>query len=166
MEDSDFGWTLEEWVILEREEKEGTSRVMGTTWRKPQGVAAVMTEELRGRLSSQSFPVCPSSCQECASQPLPTPSLVTFLLFQSLALTTPSHLYSFGSVSQLMHLHLFVRVFNSYRSCSLASIRTGVVSVFYSTVYLPLLDLLTAVHGTQKGLNKCSLKQYIHFGYW
>ena len=60
MEDSDFGWTLEEWVILEREEKEGTSRVMGTTWRKPQGVAAVMTEELRGWLSSQSFPVCPS----------------------------------------------------------------------------------------------------------
>lgn len=35
MEDSDFGWTLEEWVILEREEKEGTSHVMGTTWRKP-----------------------------------------------------------------------------------------------------------------------------------
>ena len=31
MEDSDFGWTSEGWVVLEREEKEGTSRVIGTT---------------------------------------------------------------------------------------------------------------------------------------
>lgn len=146
MEDSDFGWTLEEWVILEREEKEGTSHVMGTTWRKPWEVVAIMTEELRGRLSSQSFPMCPSSCQECSSQPLPTASLVTFLLFfQSLALTTPSHQVKslfLWKCFIVMYLYLFVRVFNSYRSCSLASIRTGVVSVFYSTVYLPLPDLL------------------------
>lgn len=105
-----------------------------------------------GSGSSQSFPICCSSCQEYSSQPLPTPSLVTFLLFfQSLALTTPSG--SFLCVHQVkslflwqcfivMHLHLFVRGFNSYRSYSVISIRTRVVSVFYSTVYLPLPDLL------------------------
>lgn len=156
MGDSDFSWTFEEWVVLEREEKEGTSRGMGSTWRKPWGVVVIMTEMMDETVFTELSYVL-SFLPGISSQPLPTPSLVTFLLFfQSLALTTPSGSFLYlDQVKSLflwkcfivMHLPLFVRVFNLYQSYSLISIRTGVVSVFLLNC-VSSTPWPTAVHGT------------------
>ena len=156
MGDSDFGWTFEEWVVPERREGRDIRR-----YKKH------MKEALRSGSNydwddswdclHRAFLCAVLPARNHSSQPLPTPYLVTFLLFfQSLALTTPSG--SFLCLDQVkclflwkcfivMHLPLIVRIFNLCRSYSLISIRTGVVSVF-SLNCVSSTPWPTAVHGT------------------